>query len=133
MQTATAGVDELVDRAKVISRQMAEAANGREQTASAQMPLDLFVTISDVLNRLAMEVEGRKTSPSIETHALTRIANLDIRGATELLELGAWKRISAELQAIALESLGRAKAQANRQGANAPTAVPDEGFRGLKY
>lgn len=131
MGTATAAVDELVDRAKIISRQMAEAASGREQTANAQMPLDLFITISDVLGRLAIEVEGHKILPSIETRALTRIADLDIRGATELLELGAWKRIAAELQTIAQETLGRTKA--SLQACGVTKEALDEGCRRLSY
>jgi hypothetical protein len=38
--------------------------------------------------------------------SLHRIANLQVRGAAELLERGDWKRIASELQAVAQEALG---------------------------
>ena len=100
--------DQLIDRARTTARQMAKAAAGRETTVNAEMPLSLFFDISKMLEQLA-DAATLPSRPDRETAALRRIAELDIRSGSELLELGAWKRIASELQAIAQEALGRAR------------------------
>ncbi|WP_076072130.1 hypothetical protein [Sphingomonas montana] len=108
---------------------MTEAARGRDENVNAEMPIALFVDISALLERLSNEVVDRKPGENRHERALQRIADLDIRSASLLLEMNAWKRIVAELQAIAQDTLG----QPRRPARYTPPSDDDESGPGLRY
>ena len=100
---APARIETLLEKARNTARQMYAAAEGRDPAINVEMPLSLFTTIADMLEQLVQVAEGDRSGRA--QVALKRIAGLDIRSAGELLELGAWKRITSQLQAIAQETL----------------------------
>jgi hypothetical protein len=120
---------ETLERARHIAGQMAKAAEGRDENTNAEMPLALFVDISAMLRRLSDEIANRTVDPGVEAKALQRIADLDIRSATMLLEMNAWKRIAGELQAIAQETLGRPR----KPSRYVVSSDEDESPTGLHY
>ena len=101
-----------VAEATSLACKMIEAAAERDPDTNVQMPLVLFSRIAQILHELAADQAPPSPRPAQEKQqaALDRIANLDIRGARELLELGAWKKIASELQAIAQEATNRPRA-----------------------
>jgi len=114
------------DRLNALVAAAAEAARGMGEVAGSkpnETPLHsdarTFRGLATMLTGLAEEANRREQKLSALNAMLRRIANLEVRGATELLERGDWKRITAELQAIAQEALGTpagSRASPRREG-----------------
>ena len=101
------------NRLNALAAAAAEAARGMGEVAGSkpnETPLHsdarTFRGLATMLTGLAEEARLREQQLSTLGASLRRIANLEVRGAAELLERGDWKRITAELQAIAQEALG---------------------------
>lgn len=64
-----------------------------------------FRGIAALLNRLSSEARANSETATRLSRTLQRIADLEVRGATELIERNDWKKMVGELQAIAQDAL----------------------------
>lgn len=63
-------------------------------------------SLAALFTGVSVEARGRDVAIERLVGTLGRIANLQVRGAAELIEGGDWKAIAAELQTIAQDALG---------------------------
>jgi hypothetical protein len=100
--------DMLVAAASEAARGIGEVAGAKPNEAPLQSDARTFRGIATMLTGLCAEASQREEKVCALTAKLRRIANLEVRGAGELIEQGNWKRIASELQAIAQEALNQA-------------------------
>ncbi len=119
---ATKSLSELTALAQAATAQMRTTVEGVGQDEVVRMSSGSFAAITALLGQLAVAAATRDGDAASRDRALSRIARLDIRGGRELVELGAWKKIAEEFQAIAQEAVngpGAAKPDRRREAAGA--------------
>lgn len=114
--TLTVETDKLVEAAHSTAKRMAATAEGKPETTAFNLPMNSFKGVAGMLEQLSARIAAQQQLLAARTAALDRIAHLEIRGATELLELRAWRRIADELQAIAQDAIGEPRAPRRPRG-----------------
>ena len=78
-------------------------ARGKAETHTLESDAKTFKGIARILDGLNEQLEERDALVDKLVAMHRRIADLQIRGATQLLEQQNWRKIATELQAIAVE------------------------------
>jgi hypothetical protein len=90
---------------------LTDATVGKAPEDSAGTTVETLTRLSDLIASLSAQLVTSKALQRDQTRALERIANLKIRSAAQLVEREDWKAVTAELQAIATDMLGRGGTQ----------------------
>jgi hypothetical protein len=106
MTTPENRLNALVAAAAEAARGMGEVAGSKPNETPLRSDARTFRGLATMLTGLVEEARRRDQRLDALGASLHRIANLQVRGAAELLERGDWKRIASELQAVAQEALG---------------------------
>jgi uncharacterized protein YigA (DUF484 family) len=80
-------------------------ARGKAETHTLESDAKTFKGIARILDGLNEQLEERDALVDKLVAMHRRIADLQIRGATQLLEQQNWRKIATELQAIAQEAI----------------------------
>ncbi len=106
MSTAGAPtIEQLLATAAQAGASMKESLAGRPLTDMVNTNIATLAGLIQLIDGLAGHVQARRATADVRDMALSRIANLGIRGGTELVEQGNWRKIAGELQAIAESAL----------------------------
>lgn len=93
---------------------MGKVAADKPDQAPVQTDARTFRGLVAMLNGLSEEARQRDERVCGLTAKLHRIARLEVRDAAQLIERGDWKKLTAELQAIAEEAVGGGASAARR-------------------
>jgi hypothetical protein len=102
-------LDLLIRAAAEAARGMGAAAGEKPNEAPVQSDARTFRGLATMLTGLSEEADRRERQLSTMSASLSRIACLQVRGATELIERGDWRRLAGELQTIAQEAITAAR------------------------
>jgi Ser/Thr protein kinase RdoA (MazF antagonist) len=100
-------VDELVVMAGRAAEGMLKVATGKEPQEATHSNAATFTAVGEMLNEMAAAARQQQATNKDLLAFMERIANLKVRGASELIERGEWKKIANELQAVAQEALAK--------------------------
>ena len=116
MTNATINVseDRLLELAGQAASRMKQASEGKDAKHVTRSDAGSIGAVAAMLETLVAALVERRAEDRRRTTALERIANLRVRSAVELLEKRDWKKLSAELQAIAEEALAPGHASRSR-------------------
>lgn len=106
----------LVTAATKTAEGMGKVAGSKPDATPLHSDAKTFRGIAEMLTRLSTEARQSGEAASQLRRILQRIAMLEVRGATELVERGDWKGIVGELQAMAHDVLSNTETRAKRQG-----------------
>ncbi len=98
-------VAQLIADAKKISLGMIKVAATKPNDHPLQSNAQTFRGAAHLLNALTLEVARHDALGASLVGKLQRIAQLQVRGASEAIADGNWKAVVEELQAIAQEAL----------------------------
>lgn len=98
-------VAQLIADAKSVSLGMMKVAAAKPNDHPLQSNAETFRGAAHMLNALSMEVARRDALGATLVAKLQRIANLQVRGASDAIGDGDWKAVVEELQAVAQEAL----------------------------
>ena len=115
--TDEASAAKLLEAALQTSQGMRAVAEGKPAGTATQSDARSFVGIARLLELLVREVEQQRALARTRGDALARIAELKIRGGSQLVEAGRWQKIAAELREIAGETLASDPAAGARASA----------------
>ena len=96
----------LVSAATRTAEGIGKVAGDKPDKTPLKSDANTFRGIATILNTLSAEARAGSDSCAQLRRTLQRIAMLEVRGATELIERGDWKKIVGELQSIAQDALG---------------------------
>ena len=96
----------LVSAATKTAEGIGKVAGDKPDQTPLKSDAHTFRGIATMLNTLSAEARATNESCAQLRRTLQRIAMLEVRGATELIERGDWKKIVSELQSIAQDALG---------------------------
>jgi hypothetical protein len=96
---------DLADHAARAAEQMSKVARGKAPDAPTHSTAGTFASIATILSGLSTYTINHGRIQQVAVHALHRIANLEVRGAAELIEQENWKKLCIELQAVAEDAL----------------------------
>lgn len=115
MQAETTRLNALVAAAQEAAKGMGAAAGRKPNETELKSDARTFRGLATMLNGLSEEANRREEKLCTLSAKLHRIAGLEVRGAAELIERGDWKKLCAELQAIAQEALGTGDGASRRR------------------
>jgi len=99
---------------KKVARHAAETAEGIRKVATGKSPetathsnAESFAAIANMLSTLSHFTLHGIGSFEVLITAVRRISDLQVRGASELIEQENWKKLCMELQAVAQDALVR--------------------------
>ena len=95
----------LVSAAAKTAEGMGKVAADKPDLTPLKSDAHTFRGIARMLASLSTEARTTSELCAQQRRVLQRIAMLEVRGATELIERGDWKKVVAELQAIAQDAL----------------------------
>ena len=103
-----------LEKLKQVAKRAAETAEGMKEVATGKPPeaathsnAASFAAIANMLSTLShFTLHGIGSFEGLIS-AVRRIANLQVRGAAELIEQENWKKLCMELQAVAQDALVR--------------------------
>ncbi len=95
----------LVSAATKTAEGMGQVAGDKPDKTPLKSDAHTFRGIATMLQSLSTEARSVNETVAQFRRTLQRIAALEVRGATELIERGDWKKVVSELQAIAQDAL----------------------------
>ena len=95
----------LVTAATRTAEGMGKVAGDKPDETPLKSDAHTFRGIARMLNSLSSEARTTSDTCLQLRRVLQRIAMLEVRGATQLIERGDWKKVVSELQAIAQDAL----------------------------
>lgn len=95
----------LMTAAGEAAKGMGNVADGKPDEAPLQSDARTFRGLADMLTGLSAELRQSNKTVKHLRRILERIAMLEVRGATELIERGDWKGMVDELQTMAHDVL----------------------------
>ncbi len=95
----------LVEKATKAAADMRRTVEGKPPEQNLGTNAASLSVLAAMLSDLSADVVQRRDRDRDHEAALSRIANLKVRGAAELIEQGNWKKLASELQAIAQEAV----------------------------
>ena len=99
--------------AKAVSA-LKQATEGHEATDTTAATIGTLRSITGLIEDLSAQVTGLRGAVAARETALRRIANLEVRSASELIEASRWKELTAELQSLAESALDADRPRAPR-------------------
>lgn len=107
-KTATDAAAALRRAARETAIGLGAVAEGKAEAHPLESDAKTFKGIARILDGLNAQIEERDATIKTLLGMHQRIADLRVRGATELLEQQNWRKIATELQAIAQEAINAA-------------------------
>lgn len=108
-ETRRPDTDAVMETAARAMQALTEATHGKEVEASAGTTVGTLRQLNDLIGSLTAQLTVSIAIQREQTQALDRIASLKIRSAQQRFESGDWKSVTAELQSIATDMLGRSR------------------------
>jgi hypothetical protein len=105
MPTQGMSLDELLKKAGELAASLNGVAEGQDPDAPTRSNVGTFATVASMLTALSQAASRPQREAERYRRAVHRIANLEVRGAADLLHRQDWTRIAIELQAIAQEAV----------------------------
>jgi len=99
--TDAQAVDALLETASTAITALQAAAQGKEPEDPANTDVSTLLALSRLIEGLVADLQCHRAEQARLLRLLGRISALEVRGAQELIEAGNWKKLCAELQAIA--------------------------------
>lgn len=117
--TAQTKIDpsQLVDVAAKAVAALKQVTGEHEAERTAGTTIGTLQSITQLVEELTAQVVDLRRAATLRDAALRRIANLEVRSASELIEASRWKELTAELQSLAESALGTDRKRAPRDDA----------------
>ncbi len=106
--TVTTKIDpsQLVPVAAKAVAALKQVTGDHEPERPAGTTISTLRSITQLVEELSAEITVLRAAAETRGTALRRIANLEVRSASELIEASRWKELTAELQSLAESALG---------------------------
>lgn len=102
-----AKTSQALELAELAVARMKEASSGKPPETITETNAQTFANLAEIMDSLVGIARQRAEERSAMRKALERIAALDVRSVSELLEQGNWKKLVSELQSIAQDTLDK--------------------------
>ncbi len=108
---------QLVEVAAKAVTALKQVTGDHEAERAAGTTIGTLQSITQLVQELSGHVVALRGAATLRDTALRRIANLEVRSASELIEASRWKELTAELQALAESALEGDRKRAPRRDA----------------
>ena len=108
---------QLVEVAAKAVAALKQVTGDHEAERATGTTIGTLQSITQLVEELSAEITALRRTAGVRDASLRRIANLEVRSASELIEASRWKELTAELQSLAQSALGAEPKRASRDDA----------------
>ncbi|WP_375427164.1 hypothetical protein [uncultured Sphingomonas sp.] len=105
----------LLETASKAVSALKQATEGHEAEETTAATIGTLLSITRLIADLSAQVTSLRGATTAREAALRRIANLEVRSASELIEASRWKEVTAELQSLAESALEGERKRPSRE------------------